>query len=130
MQCKTTKETWEKLKTIYEGATKVKQSKLKTYKGRFESMKMKEEENVAEYVLRVYEIVNAIIVLGGEINEKEIVQKVLRTLPMRHDSKVYIVEDRDHFEFMTVDGLHRIFTTYEMRTGKGRSSRKEASFKA
>ena len=33
MQCKTTKHAWEKLKTIHEGVSKVKQSKPQTYKG-------------------------------------------------------------------------------------------------
>ena len=47
MQCKTTKHAWEKLKTVYEGVCKDKQSKLQTYKGQFESLKMKEEENIA-----------------------------------------------------------------------------------
>ena len=46
MQCKKTKHAWVKLKTIYEGVSKVKQSKIQTYKGQFESLKMKEEENI------------------------------------------------------------------------------------
>ena len=69
MQCKTSKHVWEKLKCVYEEAPKVKEYKLQTYKGQFESLKMKEEENIAEYVLRVDEIVNAIRGLGGEIKE-------------------------------------------------------------
>ena len=47
MQCKTTKHAWEKFKTVQEGASKFKQSKLQTYKGQFESLKIKEEENIA-----------------------------------------------------------------------------------
>ena len=43
MQCKTTKHAWEKIKIVYEGASKVKKSKLQTYKWQFESLKMKEE---------------------------------------------------------------------------------------
>ena len=43
MQSKTSKHAWERLKCVYEGAHKVKQSKLQTYKGQFESLKMKEE---------------------------------------------------------------------------------------
>ena len=43
MQCKTTKHACEKLKIAYEGASKVKKSKLQTDKGKFESLKMKEE---------------------------------------------------------------------------------------
>ena len=46
---------------------------------------MKEEENIAEYLLRVYEIVNAIRIMGREIKEKEGVEKVLRTLSMRYE---------------------------------------------
>ena len=40
------------------------------YKGHFESLKMKEEENITEYLLRVDEIVNVIRAIGGEIKEK------------------------------------------------------------
>ena len=41
MQCKTAKQAWDKLKIIYEGAYKVKESKLQTYRGKFERLKMK-----------------------------------------------------------------------------------------
>ena len=47
IQCKTTKHAWEKIKISYEGDSKVKKSKLQTYKGQFESLRMKEEENIA-----------------------------------------------------------------------------------
>ena len=77
---------------------------------------MKEEENIAFYLLRVDEIVNAIKGLGGEIKEKEVVEKVLRTLPIRYNPKVSIVEDRDDLEILTVDELHGISIAYEMRT--------------
>ena len=70
MQCKTTEHAWEKIKIDYKGASKVKKSKLQTYKGKFKILKMKEEENIAEYLQRVDEIVNAIRSLEGEIKEK------------------------------------------------------------
>ena len=66
---------WEKLKIVYEGSIKVKQSKIQTYKGQFESIKLKEEENIAEYLLRVDDIVNPIRSLGVEIKEKEVIEK-------------------------------------------------------
>ena len=92
MQCKTYKLAWEKLKCVYEGEPKVKESKLHTYKGHFENLKMKEEENIAKYILRVDEIVNAIRGIGGEMKEKYVVDKVLITLPMKYDSKVFFLE--------------------------------------
>ena len=90
--CKYAKEIWDKLRNIYEGDTKVKETKLQTYRGQFEQLKMKEDENIAAY-LRVNEIVNAIIGLGEEIKEYVILQKVLRSLPMRFDPKILTLEE-------------------------------------
>ena len=85
MSCKITKEAWDKLKIIYEGESKVKESKLQIYKGQFESLKMKEEENIGEYHLQLNEVVNAIKGLGGKLKEKKVVKRVLRTIPMKYD---------------------------------------------
>ena len=64
------------------------------YKGKFERLKMKEEENIAEYLLRVDEIVNIIKGLGDELDEKIVFQKVLISLPVRYDPKISTLEDR------------------------------------
>jgi hypothetical protein len=86
--CKSTKEIWDKLRNIYEGDTKFKATKLQTYRGQFKQLKMKEDENIAAYLLRVDETVTAIIGLGEEIEESVIVQKVLRSLPMRFNPNI------------------------------------------
>jgi hypothetical protein len=49
--CKSAKEIWDKLQNIYEGDTKVKATKLQTYRGQFEQLKMKEDEDVVAYFL-------------------------------------------------------------------------------
>ena len=116
MHCDTTKEVWDKLKYIYEGDDKVKGAKLQTYKGQFENMKMKEEENIVAYLLRVDETMNIIRGLGEKIEESTIVQKILRSLPMRFDSKILVIEERTDLDTMTVDELHGTLTAYEMRT--------------
>ena len=41
MHCKSAKDIWDKLQNIYEGDSKVKASKLQTYRGQFEQLKMK-----------------------------------------------------------------------------------------
>jgi hypothetical protein len=46
------------------------------------------DENIVEYFQRVDEIINSIRALGEEIKDKIVVQKVLRSLPMRYDAKV------------------------------------------
>jgi hypothetical protein len=92
--CKSAKEIWDKLQNIYEGDSKFKATKLQTYRGQFEQLKMKEDENIVAYILRVDETINAIIGLGEEIKESVIVQKVLRSLPMRFDPKISTLEER------------------------------------
>jgi hypothetical protein len=49
---------------------------------------MKEEDNTRKYLQRVDEIVNSIIALGENLEDKIIVQKVLISLPMRYDANV------------------------------------------
>ena len=75
-------------------------------------------------------MVNAIRGLGGKLKEKEVVSKILRTLPMRYDSKVSTLEERDDLKTMTVDELHGILIAYEMRIDKENPSKREANFKA
>jgi hypothetical protein len=77
---------------------------------------MKEDENITAYFLRVYETVNAIIGLGEEIEESVIVQKVLRSLPMRFNPKISTLEERSDLNSISMDELHGIFTAYKMRT--------------
>jgi hypothetical protein len=88
MHCKSTKEMWDKLKNTYEGDDKVKQEKLQTHRSQFEILKMDEEENIAAYLLHVDGIVNIVRGLGETMDEKFIVQKVLRSLPMRFNPKI------------------------------------------
>ena len=88
MHCETVKEIWDKLKNVYEGDDKVKGTKLQTYRGQFETLKMKKEENIVAYFFRVVETVNIIRGLGEKIEGSIIVQKILRSLPMRFDSKI------------------------------------------
>jgi hypothetical protein len=84
----------------------------------------------AAYFLRVDEIVNAIIGLGEEIEESVIVQKVLRSLPMRFNPKISTLEERSDLNSISMDELHGIFTAYEMRIEQENPDVKEATFKA
>jgi hypothetical protein len=74
--------------------------------------------------------VNAIIGLGEEIEESVIVQKVLRSLPMRFNPKISSLEERSNLNSIRMDKLHRIFTAYEMRTQQENLDVKEVAFKA
>jgi hypothetical protein len=113
--CKSAKEICDKLQNIY-GDSKVKATKLQTYRGQFEQLKMKEDEDITGYFLRVNETMIVIIGLGEEIEESVIVQKVLRSLPMRFNHKISTLEERSDLNLISMHELYGIFTAYEMRT--------------
>jgi hypothetical protein len=90
---------------------------------------MKEDENIASYFLQVDETMNAIIGLGEEIKESVIVQKVLRSLPMRFNPKISSLEEISYLNTISMDKPHGIFTAYEMIIDKENPDVKEATFK-
>ena len=90
---------------------------------------MKEEEDIAAYFLQVNEIVNTMRCLGEQVENTTLLQKILKSLPMRFDSKVSALEERQDLDKLSMDELHGILTTYEMRTKQEKPSRKEEAFK-
>ena len=117
------------METIYAGDSKVKRAKLQTFKAQFEGLKMKDEENILEYFERVDNIVNAIKGLGVDVPENEIVEKILRTLPMLYNPKLSTLEDRENLKDLTMDELYGILTTYELRLGHENPPKGDATFK-
>ena len=70
-------------------------AKLQSLKVQYESLKMNDEENILDYFERINNLVNTIKGLGVELPDDELVEKVLRTLPMADNPNVYTLEDRE-----------------------------------
>jgi uncharacterized lipoprotein YehR (DUF1307 family) len=131
MGCNTAEEVWDKLKSIYEGDPKFKQVNLQRHREEFENLKMNEKEDIATYILRVDEVVNAIRGLVEELDESLVVQKVLRSLLLKYHDKVSAIEETRDLTKMKMDELHGSLITYEMRTGtKSDQPNNEAAFKS
>jgi inorganic pyrophosphatase len=67
--------------------------------------------------------------LGEMIDESCLVQKILKSLPNRFNSKVSAIEEIIDLKTLTLDQLIGTLTTYEMRITKGKSTTREAYFK-
>lgn len=87
----------------------------------FESLRMKEDENITSFFLCVDEIVN--IIKG--LDEAIVVQKVFRSLP----SRLNPIEELKYLEKLSMDQRHGILTTYEIRTIKEKLGSRETTFK-
>jgi hypothetical protein len=129
LKCNNAKQLWDKLETIYAGDYKVKRAKFQTLKVQYEGLKMKDEENISEYFERVDNIVNTIRGLGVEVSDNDIVEKILRTLPILYNPKVSTLEDRENLDKLTMDELYGIITTYELRLGHENLPQGKAAFK-
>jgi hypothetical protein len=73
---------------------------------------------------------NAIRGLGEEFDESIIVQNLPRSLPMRFDPNISTLEEITYLDLISMDELHGIFTSYEMRTEQENLVKKEETFKA
>ena len=50
---------WDTLPTIYGGDTNVNKAKSESLRGKFDSMRMLESENISQYCTRIKDVVNA-----------------------------------------------------------------------
>eukprot|EP00253_Pinus_taeda_P006372 PITA_06372 len=128
MQYKSAKEIWDKIVLSYEGDDQVNREKLQTLRIKYKNLRMYNDEIVANYFLRVDEIVNCMKNLGEEVKEVVVFEKVLRSLSPRFESKVSAIEEKENLQNLKMSQLHGILTAYEMRKG-GPSDRREATFK-
>ena len=115
MQLKTAKEIRDKIILSYEGDDQVKRAKLQSLKIQDETLRMQNDESVANYFLCIDEIVNRMKNLGEEIKEVTLVEKVLRSLSFKFESKVFAIEEKRNLQSITMSQLHEILTAYEMR---------------
>eukprot|EP00253_Pinus_taeda_P004774 PITA_04774 len=89
---------------------------------------MHSNESIANYFLRIDEIVNCMKNLGEEIKEVVLVEKFLRSLSPQFESKVSAIEEKQDLQKIIMMQLHEILTAFEMRKG-GPLDMREAAFK-
>lgn len=85
---------------------------------------------IATCMLKINEVINAIRGLGDKIEHKIIINKVLRSLPQRLESKVFAIEEAKDLNVFSFDEMHGFLTTWEMRNEKGKPSDREVVFMA
>ena len=55
--------------------------------------------------------------MGVEVPDYELVEKILRTLPMEYNPKVSTLEDWEKLEELTMDELYGILRAHDLRLG-------------
>lgn len=121
----TAKEAWEALKTMCQGADRVKKAKVQTLRTEFESMNMKDSEQLDEFYMRLNGLVTNKRALGEEMKESYVVKKLLRAVPSRFLQIVSTLEQFRDLETLSVEEVVGSLKAHEERmkgSGKGETN--------
>jgi len=130
LEVQTSHGIWKKLETLYEGDAYVKCAKMQSLKGRYECLRMSEDENITSYMQKVNELVCNIRCAGGKLEESKIVGKVLRSLPVSYKNRVATIEEIRTVIDVTRDQLVGKLSTFEMSEFGDSLPKSESAFKA
>eukprot|EP00253_Pinus_taeda_P025019 PITA_25019 len=119
---KTSKKAWKTLKTAYQGMEKVKTAKLQLLRRDFENLYMKESDNIDSFFTHVIGLVTQIRIHGEVLEERRIVEKLLRILPSKFDVIVTTIEETKDLSNFSVDELHASLITHEQRLSRNEDS--------
>src|ERR1044072_58603 len=103
--CTVAKEAWEILRTAHEGTSRVRMSRLQILTTQFETLRMSEEQTIAEFHMQIRDIANTSFALGEQMSEEKLVRKILRSLPKIFAMKVTAIEEAQDIGQMKLDEL-------------------------
>ena len=110
------KQAWDTLETAYQGLDKViRTSKLQILRRDFESLSMKDSENVDTFYTRVVGLINQLKSHGEAIKDKRVVEKILISLPPSFENLVVTLEEHTDMSVFTIDELQASFINHEHR---------------
>ncbi|KZV26287.1 hypothetical protein F511_41692 [Dorcoceras hygrometricum] len=109
----TSKEIWEKLTQIYEGNDETKESKLIMVQQKYESIKMRDGETMAEFDERFSAVVIELTSLGKEYSNRELALKVMRALPREWDVKTMAMRESKDLNRLELHDLFANLKAYK-----------------
>jgi hypothetical protein len=107
------KDAWDALQNGYQRNDKVLTIKLQTLRRNFESLMMKERDSMHDYFSNMLGIVNQIIKFGENLSEQKVIEKILRSMPMKYDHVVAAIEESKDLSVLIVDELFSSLQSHE-----------------
>ena len=112
--CRTAKEIWEKLESIYEGNNQVKESRVDQLIHEYELFSMKQGEKVEAMFERLSNIINTLDTLGRKFAEGDVIRKILRSMTPEWDSKINAIQEAKDKNKLSFDELRGNLMAYEI----------------
>nr|KYP38347.1 hypothetical protein KK1_040419 [Cajanus cajan] len=120
------KDDWDKLKEEFQGSERTR--RMLNLRREFEAIKMKEAETVKEFVDRLSKVVTQIRLLGEELSDQRVVEKILVCLPERFESKISSLEENKDFSHISISELVNALQATEQRISLRMEENFEGSF--
>lgn len=127
---KTSKEAWDILKLSHKGVEKAQKSKLQSLRREYERYEMSSSETVDQYFTRVINIVNKMRVYGEDIQDSKVVEKILRTMPMKYDHVVTTILESHDTDTLSVAELQGSIESHVNRILEKTEKVKEEAMKS
>ena len=124
------KEAWETLATRYQGLAKINIVKLQNTRRDFESLQMKETNDIDSFMNRAMSVVNQLKIYNEDVKDRTVIEKVLRSLSTKFDVVVVAIEEAKDLEKLTFDELMGSLLSHEARIDKNKDSTLETTFKS
>jgi hypothetical protein len=99
----------------FQGFTRVKRAQLQALRREFEMLRMKEEESVNDYFSRVLAIVNKMKIQGETMEERIVVEKILRSMAGKFNYVVCAIDECKNVETLQIDELQGSLLVHEQK---------------
>jgi hypothetical protein len=102
---RTVKEAWDVVKSMRQGADRVKESHAQKLLQEFENIQFKNGELIDEFGLRINSLAEKLHGLGEVVGETRVVKKILRVLPKQYNQIAVSIEMLLNINTLTVEEL-------------------------
>ena len=106
-------QAWNLLASAYKGTDHVKTVRLQTLRLQFESLKMKESKSVDLFMTRVSGLMTQFQTYGESLEQKIVVQNILRCLTKKFSMVVTAIEEAKDLSKFTLEELTRSLLSHE-----------------
>jgi hypothetical protein len=126
----TAKQIWNYLQEEFHGNERIIQMQVLNLRREFEMQKMKETETIRDFSDRLLSIVNKVRLLGEDLPDKRVVEKILVTLPERFESKISSLEESKDLSKISLTELLNALQAQEQRRIIWQEESMEGAFQA